>query len=80
MKCKCMEERLMRPHFIRNTSLFVFNFFSYQELMVNCWHSSAELRPTFTQIVSFLEKTLTAMSGYIVIQNYKANINEEIYI
>ena len=46
--------------------------------MLDCWHSSPEDRPTFSQLVELIDKTLTSMAGYLDFNQFNLVVTEQL--
>ena len=58
----------------------IFHFLSkyrYESVILQCWNSSPEERPTFSELVVIIENMLTSMANYIDFNQFTLAVEEQ---
>ena len=63
---------------VLNDSIFHFlSNYRYESVILLCWNSSPEERPTFSELVVIIENMLTSMANYIDFNQFMLVVEEQ---
>ena len=51
--------------------------YRYESVMLQCWNSSPDERPTFSELVVTIENMLTSMANYIDFNQFTLEVEEQ---
>ena len=51
--------------------------YRYESVMLQCWNSSSDERPTFSELVITIENMLTSMANYIDFNQFTLEVEEQ---
>ena len=54
-----------------------FLIYRYESIMLQCWNSSSDERPTFSELVVIIENMLTSMANYIDFNQFTLAVEEQ---
>ena len=60
-----------------NLLLHPLSKYRYESVMLQCWNSSSDERPTFSELVVTIENMLTSMANYIDFNQFKLEVEEQ---
>ena len=66
-------------HFIMlcDLALHPLPIYRYESVMLQCWNSSSDERPTFSELVITIENMLTSMANYIDFNQFTLEVEEQ---
>ena len=53
------------------------SLYRYESVMLQCWNSSSDERPTFSELVVTIENMLTSMTNYIDFNQFTLEVEEQ---
>ena len=56
---------------------YILSLHRYESVMLQCWDSSPDQRPTFSNLVPTIENVLTSMANYIDFNQFTLEIEEQ---
>ena len=54
-----------------------FSLYRYESVMLQCWNSSSDERPTFSELIVTIENILTSMANYIDFNQFTLEVEEQ---
>ena len=56
---------------------FILFLYRYELVMLQCWSTSSDKRPTFSELAVTIESMLTSMANYVDFNQFKLEVEEQ---